>query len=346
MPTLNAQRILISRQSAIGDCILTAPLLCALRDHFPKAFIAWAVEPAAATLLKNHRSLDRLVIVKKGWLKSPTAVLALRRELRSLEFDTTIDPQSLSKSTLVAWLTGAKQRIGFARPHGRELSPWLNNVLVTKTLDHVVDHQLELLKVLGASSTAVRFDLPQDPSARAIADAFVHGSRFDYGYAVINPGAGWDSRLWPVERFAKVARHLGDAHRLNSVVVWSGEREQEWAEEIVAASRGFAVMAPRTSLPELAAILRNARLFVGSDTGPLHLAAGVGTPCVSMHGTTRREQSGPYGTRHVALQAYFQSGSSRERRRTTNEAMLAISEPLVCQACDRVLNSPQAISAA
>lgn len=330
-------RILICRLSAVGDCILTTPLLCALRNHYPQAFITWVVEQGAAPLLRGHRCLDELIVLPKGWLKSPRTVWNLRQKLRSLHFDVALDPQSLTKSSMVAWLSGASRRIGFAKPLGRELSVWLNNERVEKTRDHVVDHQLELLRPLGIESPAIRFDLPSDSSACAILDAFLSAPRYSGGFAAINPGAGWDSRLWPTDRYARVARHLGEQHRISSIVTWAGPREETWANEIVAGSRGHALMAPRTSLCELADLLGRASLFVGSDTGPLHIAAAKGTRCVALHGTTRREQSGPYGPRHTALQEYYQAGSSRERRRAGNDAMLAITVEQVCAACDQML---------
>jgi ADP-heptose:LPS heptosyltransferase len=154
---------------------------------------------------------------------------------------------------------------------------------------------------------------------------------------VLNPGAGWDSRLWPTDRFAEVAFQLGDKLGLPSVVIWAGPRERGWAEQIVAAAGDHAVLAPRTSLKCLAELLRHACLYVGSDTGPTHLAAAVGTPCVCLCGTTRGEVSGPFGSAHIIVQAYYQAGTSRERRAANNDAMLAIDVDRVWSACRRLL---------
>src|SRR5262245_49784347 len=121
---MSTPRILICRTSAIGDCILTLPMLCALWDHFTRTFIASVVERGAAPLIKEHPFLDQLIVVNKVWLKSPRAVVDLRRQLLALQLDVTLDPQSLTKSSLLAWLSGAKQRIGFTPPRGRELSVW------------------------------------------------------------------------------------------------------------------------------------------------------------------------------------------------------------------------------
>lgn len=143
--------------------------------------------------------------------------------------------------------------------------------------------------------------------------------------------------MWPTESYARVVRQLDAEAGLPSVVIWAGSREREWAEAIVAQSSGGAVLAPATTLRELAALLRRACLYVGSDTGPTHLAAAVGTPCVALFGTTRPEVSGPYGSAHRCLQEYYQQGSSRERRRAANDAMRAIAWERVFEACQQVL---------
>src|SRR5262249_14907900 len=118
---------------------------------------------------------------------------------------------------------------------------------------------------------------------------------------------------------------------------WAGDKEKKAADEIVAGARGHAVLAPRTSLLELAALARRSALFLGSDTGPLHLAAAVGATCVGLFGTSRREQSGPYGEQHISLHAYYHTGTSRLRRSAANDAMQAITVDAVCEACDTIL---------
>lgn len=339
MPRNGSPRILITRLSAIGDCVLTMPVLCALRDRWPEAMLAWIAEPAAASLLQHHACLDRLIVVPKGWLKSPAWIRRVRRELRELQLDTTIDPQSLTKSAAAGWLSGAPSRIGFAKPQGRELAPWLNTQTVRRTQNHVVDAYLQLLEPLGIMSPRVQFQVPVDREAETTATRFVRSAHLGGGFAAINPGAGWDSRLWQADRYGLVARYLGERYNLPSAVVWAGARERQWAEQIVASSAGHALLAPKTTLRELAALLRQARLFVGSDTGPLHLAVAVGTRCVSLHGPTNPGDSGPYGPGHVSVQAsYPASGRAPLCRRTDNQAMLAITVDSACQACDMLLS--------
>lgn len=338
MSNQQTSRILISRLSAIGDCVLTTPMLCALRDYFPKAHIAWVTERGPATLLDGHPAIDELVVVSKRWMKSPTEVSKLRSKLRAGCFDIAIDPQGLTKSSLISWLSGAKRRLGFCKPRGRELSRWLNTELVTPTREHLVDAQLELLKPLGIESPQVRFDLPVNSDIERKVDTMIHAAHMGCDFVALNPGAGWDSKLWSAYRYGRVARCLGERHQVPSFVLWSGERERVWAEQIVACSGGRAVLAPATTLPELASVLRRARLFVGSDTGPLHIAAAVGTPCVGLFGSTRPQDSGAYGPQHIHVQKTFQDGSSRARRRAENDAMMEIDVDGVVEACEKQLD--------
>lgn len=330
--------ILITRLSAIGDCILTLPVVCALRDHFPRARIAWAVEPLAASLIGRHRAVDETVIVPKGWLKSPRAIRSLRARLRSLDCRWTVDPQSLTKSSMLAWLSGAPNRVGFARPRGREVAPWLNNIRVTCASQHLVDASLELLRPLGVpEKPTVRFDVPTDVQAIARTERFLHTACLTGGFAVVISGVSWPSRQWPADRLGQVARHLGERHNLPTVVTWAGAREESRAREILEKSGGHAYLAPKTDLTELAALLSKAVLVVGSDTGPLHLAAAVGTPCVGLHAVTRAESSGPYGTQHATVQVDCPRIRNRRRRKRDDSAIRLITVESVYQACDRLL---------
>jgi len=337
MPLPESPRILIARMSAIGDTILTMPVLCALRRHFPTAWIAWVVEERAAPLLVGHECLDQLIVLPRRWFTSLQKIRSLRCQLASLQLDLTIDCQGIFKTSFACLMSGAPRRIGTAAPHGKELSRYLNNDCVSLTETHLVDRTLELLGPLGVWQPPVEFRLPIDLQAEEEMARWRHESKLSSDFVVINPGASWDSKLWPATRFAQVARYLGERHGLPSLVVWSGERELDWARTIVTGSDGQAVLAPKTELVELAALLRSARLFVGSDTGPLHLAVAVGTTSIGLYGTTRPADCGPYGPRHVALQERYHGGTTRQRRRASNQAMKLITVDRVCQTCDRLL---------
>ncbi len=195
-----------------------------------------------------------------------------------------------------------------------------------------------MLRALGIQSPSVRFDLPERAVEAEAVDGFLvktglAGRRF----AVLNAGAGWPSKVWPAERFGALARHLYDAHGIESMAAWGVTAELPLAETIVDTSGGHAHAAPPTTMLELAAFCRRAALFVGSDTGPMHLAVAVGTPTVSMHGPSRADWCGAYGTENIRLQIRYEDGSSRERRRADDAAMRAITVEMAARACDHVL---------
>lgn len=330
-------RILIVRLSAIGDVIHGLPVLNALRRAMPDAEISWVVEGRAGDLLRGHAALNEVVSVPRGWLKSAKEVLKLRGKLKQLRPEIALDLQGLTKSAVAAWISGAKRRIGFSGVDGRELSPYLNNTRVLPTRTHVIDRTLELLQPLDIAPAPVEFNLPETAAdvgtARRVAEAYFGSSRF----AIINPGAGWPSKIWPAERFGAVGRYLG-LSGVPSMVVWAGPQEKAWAETIVAESCGHTQLAPSTTLTELASVTRLASLFVSADTGPLHLAAAVGTPCVGLFGPMPAERNGPYGEANIAIQEVCLQGSSRERRTADNSSMTVITIERVCEACDEIIN--------
>jgi ADP-heptose:LPS heptosyltransferase len=330
-------RFLICRLSAVGDTVHTLPLVHLIKQRWPDAYVAWAIEKGPAPLVQSCLAVNETVVVPKGFLKSPSQIAQLRRRLRALKIDIALDPQSLAKSAVLAWLSGAKRRIGFAKPIGRELAPWLNSHLVKPQETHVVRRYLEVLRPLGvrASLGDIVCDLPRDENSESTIRRYLAAVLPSQEFAVINPGAGWDSKVWPAERYADVARQLP----LPSIVVWAGEKERAWAQQIVAGSEGKAHLAPGTSLLELTALVRQARLFIGSDTGPLHIAAAVGTPCMAMYGPTRPEVCGPYGAGHIVLQTSHEDlGSSRKASGNVSEAMLQITLEQALTACRRMLS--------
>jgi lipopolysaccharide heptosyltransferase I len=334
-------RILIVRLSALGDVIHGVPVVCALRERFPGAFIAWVVEGRSAELLDGHDAIDEVIRLPRRWYKSLREILALRRRLRELEFDVTIDLQCLTKSAVAAWFTGAPRRIGKAGQDGRELSKLFHNELVDAQGAHVIDHYLELLRPLGIYQPRVRFELAERRDEGFAADNTLRSLGLTRGrFAILNPGAGWPSKIWPPERYGEIARLLTSDYDLPSLAVWGVPSERPLAQDIVAASDGAALLAPSTSIPQLASLCRRAALFLGSDTGPMHLAVAVGTPSISLHGPSQAEWCGAYGPGNIRLQARYEEGSARQRRRADDSAMREITVDMAYAACQKLLKSP------
>lgn len=258
-------RVLVLRLSALGDVIHTIPAVTGLRD----ARVSWVVEAPYRELVEIVAGVEAIPVTLKKWGRSPIASRAeMRAALDAMKgADASIDFQGLVKSAMLGWLAGAKERYGFDSDAIREKPALLftNRKVRVDTTKHVVEQNLQLAGVGEGSANWAAF--PEGHGGNDI---------------VILPGAGKANKLWPVERWREVARRTG------AVIAW-GPGEEELARSI------SANVAPRTNLRQLAALLRDARLVIGGDTGPLHLAAALGTRVVGLYGPTDPRRNGPYG---------------------------------------------------
>lgn len=340
MPPLRS--IVVVKLSAIGDVLHGVPTAVALKRAFPQARIGWVVEGRAGDVLAGHPAIDHLFRLPRGWLKSFATVRGLRRQLLDFRPDVALDLQGLFKSALPTWLSGARMRIGHARGEAREQAWRFSTHAVAPRAAHVVDRNLHLLSVLGVGDEPPTFDMPRWPVSRLRMQEWVASLRLQRPPALINPGAGWPSKIWPAERFAAVARELSRRHGTPSIVVWGGAAEREAAEKIVAASDNTAIMAPQTTLQDLGELSRLGRVFISSDTGPLHLAAAVGTPCVGLFGPVPAKRNGPYGPGHRTVEPPASLRPAWEDRKTDRVAMDAIDVESVVAAAAAVLSRAEA----
>ena len=329
--------VVVVKLSAIGDVLHGVPTAVALKRAFPRARIGWVVEGRAGDVLAGHPAIDHLFRPQRGWSRSFTAIGALRRQLRDFAPDVVLDLQGLLKSAVPAWLSGARVRIGHAPPEAREQAWRFYTHAVEPDADHVVDRNRHLLSALGVGDAPADFDMPRWPVSRLRMQDWLATLRLPRPPVLVNPGAGWPSKIWPAERFAAVARDVGARHGATSIVVWGGAAEREAAERIVAAADGAAVLAPPTTLQDLGELCRLARLFLSSDTGPLHLAAAVGTPCVGLFGPVPAKRNGPYGAGHRVVEPPAGLQPAWADRKTDRVAMEAIDVERVVAAASDVL---------
>lgn len=328
--------IALVKLSALGDVVHATPVVEALAEAFPDAQLTWVVERRAAALLHAHpRLADVVTIDTRAWrgVRTPAATLALvhtlralRRRLLAARFDVAVDLQGLVKSGLVTAATAAPLRIGFAAGFRRErLNGLFTNCHVTPppSARHVVDQYLALLEPLGVRPRGVAFRLPLRAPAEARVDEFFAGAGLKpHGRVVaLNPGAGKPAKRWPVERFVELAARLAREASARVLVLW-GPGEQTVAQTIAQAPG--AVLAPPTDLDTLVSVLRRASVVVAADTGPLHVAAAVGTPCVGLYGPTVAARNGPYGTGHRTI-----SGSDGRMTSIGVEAVLTAARELL-----------------
>jgi lipopolysaccharide heptosyltransferase I len=334
--------IVVVKLSAIGDVLHGVPAAVALKRAFPAAAIGWVVEGRAADVLAGHPAVDHLFRLPRGWLTAPRSVLALRRQLRAFRADVAVDMQGLLKSGVASWLSGAAMRIGPAPPVSREHAWLAYTHQVRPTAAHVVDRNCQLLAPLGIQVPQPTFDMPDWPVSRLRMRQWVASLRLPRPPVVLNPGAGWPSKLWPIERFAATARGLHRRHGQPVVVVWGGAAERQAADRIAADSFGAAIVAPDTSLQDLGELCRLAALFISSDTGPLHLAAAVGTPCIGLFGPVPAARNGPYGPQHACAEPPAVLRPKWEDRKRDTFAMTGITVEQVLAAAESALARSQA----
>ncbi|MBI3323188.1 MAG: lipopolysaccharide heptosyltransferase II [Candidatus Omnitrophica bacterium] len=279
-------RILVIKISAAGDVVLATPSLRALRQRFPAAHISVLVGRENRDLLNRCPYLDDLVVFDRGRDRTLPGLLRLGRRLRAAEVDLVVDFQNNRVSHWLGWLSRAPQRYGYA---GRRWSGLLTHPAVHPAGPMPpVEHQLHLLQLLGIQGAPVHLELWPGPSDERGVDELLGQAWLAQSQPLVavHPGARWPSKRWPEERYAELADRLAASAKAR-VVLTGSESERPLCDRIQHLARSKPVVAAgRTTLNEMAALLRRCGVFVGGDTAPLHIAAAVGTPLVAIFGPT------------------------------------------------------------
>ena len=300
------KNILIIKPSSLGDIVLALPALAALRESFPDSKISWLIRPEFAPLLESHPHLTDIIIfdrkfLGKAWY-NPRAfgsLLALIGCLRRSRFDLVIDLQGLFRTASIAWLSRCKERFGMTA--ARELAHFFYTHKVPQDQDciHLVDYYLKIARVAGASETQAQFVLPANPAAVDSVNRTLtsHGINTD-NYAVFVPGSAHDDKRWPVECFAALADKISSQFGLSIVATGTAVEKTIVQSLENLASVPIANFAGQTSLSELVALLKAAKLVVSNDTGPGHIAAALDTPTVLIFGRSNPARVAPYRKSH------------------------------------------------
>ncbi|MDY6905974.1 MAG: lipopolysaccharide heptosyltransferase I [Thermodesulfobacteriota bacterium] len=335
--------ILIVKLSAIGDVVHTLPALMRLRQHYPDAHITWLVEAAAAPLLLNHMALDRVLVSRrKTWLRqlrsSATRKQALRgirvflKTLRDTRYDVVLDFQGLLKSGMLIALCRGKRKIGFGRgmEHQEHSYHFLNERIPAVSMEiHALVRNLKMLGPLGIPAVeqgAVEYGLPVKEEDRKRAAALINRAKDGHRYvAALNPMAKWDTKLWTADKFARLADMLIEWH--DTAVVFTGSREDEAAIEEIRLLMDHSALniAGQTGLLELAAVYEQVDVVVTTDTGPMHIAAAVNAPVVTIFGPTAPWRTGPFGNNNRIVRTGIDCSPCFKRDCRTRECMAAIS---------------------
>lgn len=303
-PSNQYKNILIVKLSAIGDVIHALPVAHALKQKYPQARISWVVEKPAYDLLTNNPAIDEIILFDKPRFKSVTGLLKyspeLTRLLKSRQFDLALDLQGLFKSAAIVALSGTKQCVGYCDM--RELSGWISRpVCGAYSNGHVVERYLDVARFLGCEVDKAAFIVNNTPeeAANAAAVAAQAGLPAGQPYVILAPGTNWSSKCWPVESFGELAAALKQSGILS--VITGGASDGGLALAIRNICPEAIDITGKTTLKELAFLMKGACCFVGGDTGPMHLAAAVQTPVVALFGPTDPARNGPYGDHHTVL---------------------------------------------
>jgi lipopolysaccharide heptosyltransferase II len=307
-PTHQFSRILLIRLRQIGDVVFTTPAVHALRRRFPDAHLAYVVEPAAAPVVINNPHLDDVIVVPRGrGVRGLLADLAVGRRLRAQRYDVAIDFHGGPRASLFTWLSGAPVRIGYEGT-GRG---WMYTQRVARPRElrprHSVENQWDLLSPLDMAPP----DRSQSPvemmadtaSAAVVADRLARaGVRDAEPLIVVHVSAGNPFRRWPAAHFVDLVSWLATADPRRRIVVTSGPSEGDAAGRVIADARarldsGLAervLSCGEFSLAELRALLDRAALYIGGDSGPLHIASTTRVPIVGLYGPTLPARSAPW----------------------------------------------------
>ena len=309
------ESLLVVRLGAMGDVIHTLSAISALRAAFPDLRIGWAIEERWSELLcasgasrsgprdRARPLIDSVHVVDtKKWRRSLLSfatrrqIFARIREIRGQKYDVAADFQGAIKSALLASFAGARVVAGMSKPREAP-AKLLYHRRVDVNGTHVIDHYRSLAEAIaGKTLLPTKAEFPRDEKAEA---SIVHKLGIaDKNLVLINPGAGWGAKQWPAERYGDVAKAL--AQEGLKPLINFGPREEQLASAIQTASGGTAIPLS-CSIAELIALTRRVRLFIGGDTGPLHLAAALGVPVVAIYGPTDPARNGPCGTKCVVL---------------------------------------------
>jgi len=324
-------RILVVRLSALGDLIHTLPVVAALRRSFPDAQIDWLVAERFRELVDLVPVVDQAVALPRSGVQA----WRVCRNLRRRRYDVAIDVQGLLKSAVAARLVRPGRVIGFAAAHLREpAATWMHteSVAVSPTT-HVVAKNLALVSHLVGGAEQVRWEFPIE-----VSDSATHGDiRVLMGlseredFVLLNPGTSWPSKCWDPSRYGRLAQRLLETHGLRSAVSW-GPGEETLARSVSDAAAGAAVLLPETGIAELATYLRAASVVVAGDTGPLHLAAALGTPVVGIYGPSDPDRNGPWSSADRVVSRYptCQCRIDRQKSGALGVVVRRCVQPLSC----------------
>ncbi len=301
---------LIVKLGAVGDCVHTLYPLRALREAYPDARIGWVVEDKSAGVVEGHSDLDEVIIFPRkaislerqngGLLAAGALLVDFQRDLQRRGYERAIDFQNLFKSGYVAWVSGAKRRIGFRKL--REANFLFTNQRIPSEGTHAIEKYMSLLWPFGI------WKIPESVTIHVPEKKKEAGDRFfeQHGLAnskvvAVNPGASWDNKRLESKKYAEAIDRLAE-DGVRSVLCW-GPGEEHLVEEIRPLCGSGPLVAPETDIKELFHLLGRCDLYLGNDSGPMHLAAAAGIGVAAVFGPSDPGRVGPFTQKRAIVRA-------------------------------------------
>jgi len=312
-PDASPSSIAVLRMSALGDVVMTLPLLRTLQKAYPRATLYWIVSRPFHTLVEGVSGVNLIVIDKP---RGPLSYWRLWRQLRAYSFDWLLAPQASFRANMVLAVTRAARKIGFGALHSRDLQRWFVNETVPAEPEHLIDSFLRFATYVGAREHVLEWNLPLKPEEHAWALAQLAGAR-GIKLAVVL-AASKAERNWPVERYRETLNRIAARWPLTVVLIGGpGEDERRLA---AALCEGLVPpvldLVGRTSFRQLAAVLGQVDALLAPDTGPLHIAQAMGKPVVGLYAVAPAAKTGPYLEPQWTVDVFAQAAATilgRER---------------------------------
>jgi len=354
---MKPSKILIIRLSAIGDVLRTLPAFHIIRKNFPEAKIAWIVEPPAKDILDAHPDIDEVIVFpkkeiteklgsRKTFFQGLKQFLLLMRDIRREKYEVAIDFHGLFKSGIISFSSGARDRVGFTKPFVREMNYLFNNRRFSADTEKLnrVERNIRLVEKLGLNihQSPPKIHIPKKDSE--VIQRFLKLNRIEpqRPLIAIHPGTSPSTpyKRWEAYRYAVVADKVIEDSAAQIIFTWANE-EIEMVNEISGLMKYRATIAPKTeNLCQLAEIFRCSDLYLGSDTGPMHLAAFVKTPVVAIFGPTDHVVNEPYKhTPHIVIRKEVACSPCRKKTCPARDCMKGVKETDVIRAVNIMLDS-------
>jgi lipopolysaccharide heptosyltransferase I len=336
-------RILIIRLSAIGDVVRVIPALHCIREVHPNAQIDWVVEAKSAEVLRDLPALDNIILFDRSgdFFRSAREFLKTMKQIRANRYDYVVDFHGIFKSGLFTFFSGAPERIGFERPRSQELS-YLSTSKKVKLGPEIVNRMHENLSLCdvfytGPKPLDVALSISEDDSSlmEEFLEEQFHGAKT---IVAIHVPVERPEKQWPIEYFSTVIDMLLSDGRFDVVLTW-GPGQREIVEEVALACKRDPVISPQlATLKQYMALVQSADMYLGGDTGPMHIASALDVPVVAIFAGTNPAQHSPL-REPLEILSEFPSGDTRQKLPITEAAsrMKEITPEMVFDACVRLV---------